>query len=917
MTVPNGPAGINAAGWPAIISAAGHSATSAADLKGLDQDTVVELFKEKFVGTKGSGVSVFTSDTGPLAEVFKGLPNIPGGSLPLRILAGIAGRLLGVDPLTLVSGTTNEEQITSVILALEKVPFLGEIIELLTGIEDGDPNDLATWARGLLNELSPINLANAFGRLSLPQIGGVSIMDLVTEVPNMLDPFSASNVPTKNGWSFDATADAAKVICDGTYKTLYLYGAPIKVDSGQALNATVPVTYSGITSGAGQTIRYVLDTYQVSDPIDSDVATTVTLGAITNPSGTITAPAVLGNANWPIPAGVKSLRPVLIVDMAVTAGTVYWKNRPVLQKILDSSLAGGLPAALNSLGNYITTWVHSALTSLGMTPSGVLLDDIFDLSDELELIQSNAQQGVTDAANALANFTTFLSSSWQALLDGVKGASGGGIADIINRLAHITSGGLFDAAKISNVTGTASQSTVDGLVDLNSLTSQIRDILAGVPTVPTLPIIQTIKDWFTANQAKTQALNTSGQLNGANVVGTIANSVVPGIGQIIDAGVQGAGNIIGSGFGIPDFLASLSDLQSQLASANQQLAQLMSTTTGGNNSGKSYFINIGDYADSATPPSVFTKILDTGAGSVATSGGVLSWQDSGSSAAAKYYVHNAGDLITDYFEVHGIMPRRSETEFPDASYDVLWARGNTAGDTRCFLRFGYQRARMGCVVTGTTTLFGSSDISVSAPAGSRITYRGGTVGGLRVFQMLVNGDVIETVTDTGNVSQAGANYRKWGWGMEAAARFGGQATPGTLSALAANDNVPAPVVGSGFRISGTSSLNNVEAITPDMSWASGILTVNTEGWFLATLDVVAADSVSTDWTVQIKQNGTVKSQADYKALDDGNNRTGHRNAQTTTGLYLKAGHTVQPVIAVTTSSTLVHFECILLNKSTL
>lgn len=753
---------------------------------------------------------------------------------------------------------------------------LGHLQDALEGNYSGSgPIFLAVQAlaEAWLKATDPLNAANLFGRIGMPQLaGGVSLSDLTTATSNLLDPFTADSVPTSDGWSFNSGQDAAQVVADGSTKGLWLKSGVIKVEEDQPVNTTVKVKYSGISSGAGQTIRYVLETYESED--GSGPMVPVVVGSITNPTGTISSPVTLGDTSWDIPAGVQSVRPLLEVDELVTAGTVYWVNTPVFRKTLLGVLSDGLPAALQKpLDDLQATWDKF---------KGGVGGTVDDIEDAL----NGAGQAIRDAlANALGHAGTGHTSA--------------------NLLSY------FQAIP---------QTVVSGLGDLNTLTNQIRDILAGLVVTPINSTVQAIKDWFTDNQAKTQALNSSGQLAAGSLTGSIANSQVPGLGQIIDAGVQGAANMLGSGFGIPDFLASLADLQSQVASANRQLAQLQSTTTGGNNSGKSYFINIGDYADAASPPSIFTKILDTGAGSVATSSGVLAWQDSGSSAASEYYVHNAGDLLTDYFEVHGIMPRRSETEFLDPSYDVLWARGNAAGDTRCFLRFGYQRARMGCVVTGTTTLFGSSDTQVSAPAGSRVTFRGGTVGGIRVFQMLVNGDVIDTVTDTGNVSQVGTNYRKWGWGMEAAARFGGQATPGTLSALAANDNVPAPVVGSGFRISGTSSLNNVEAITPDMSWNAGTLTltVNTEGWYLATLDVVASDSVSTDWTVQIRQAGVVKSQADYKARDDGSNRTMHRNAQTTTGLYLKPGaNTVQPVIIVDTSSTLVHFECILLNKSTL
>jgi hypothetical protein len=79
-----------------------------------------------------------------------------------------------------------------------------------------------------------------------------------------------------------------------------------------------------------------------------------------------------------------------------------------------------------------------------------------------------------------------------------------------------------------------------GLPDIKTIVETIRDILAGVPTVPTLPIFQDIKDWWTGLNQKTQGLNTSGQLDGANIVGTVAKGTVEGL---VDLGTA-----LGDGF---------------------------------------------------------------------------------------------------------------------------------------------------------------------------------------------------------------------------------------------------------------------------------------------------------------------------------------------------------------------------------
>ncbi|WP_207548632.1 hypothetical protein, partial [Mycolicibacterium fortuitum] len=101
----------------------------------------------------------------------------------------------------------------------------------------------------LLGPNSPLNALNIFGRLQLPQFGGgVPLSALTPTVPNELEPFSATSVPTSDGWSWDAAAGAAKVVADGSTKTLFLSGAAIKVDADQPLQYQIPVRYTGVTS---------------------------------------------------------------------------------------------------------------------------------------------------------------------------------------------------------------------------------------------------------------------------------------------------------------------------------------------------------------------------------------------------------------------------------------------------------------------------------------------------------------------------------------------------------------------------------------------------------------------------------------------------------------------------------------------
>ncbi|QCW22681.1 minor tail protein [Mycobacterium phage Xena] len=397
----------------------------------------------------------------------------------------------------------------------------------------------------------------------------------------------------------------------------------------------------------------------------------------------------------------------------------------------------------------------------------------------------------------------------------------------------------------------------------NTLSTEVRqilEILAGMIVTPINGAVQAVKDWWNSIMGKTSKLGSNGKLAADQLEGTVpttqvggfggTNNLADGLGTLVDNTVKAAGNILGSGFGLQDLYESLRGMQSNLADANAALAQLQADWAGQVNSGKKFFVNFGDYDNANSVPSIFTEIVNFGPGSVATVDGQLQWLDSGSSAAQRMYLYNVESLLDDYFEVSFVMPRRSEDEgvfgFQAPSYNYLLGRSNATGSRHCFARIGYGRARMGCVVDGNTTLFGAGDIMYQAPAGSRVKFRGGTAGGVRVFQLLVGNQVIGTVTDTGNVSFHGDGYRRVGLGFGAAPRGSGQGTPGTVSAFSANDNAPQAAAGTLFRgfraatgsISKGSGANvlpancidTVDQISPDLTWtpANQRLTYNGE-----------------------------------------------------------------------------------------
>ncbi|ASR85626.1 minor tail protein [Mycobacterium phage Amgine] len=462
----------------------------------------------------------------------------------------------------------------------------------------------------------------------------------------------------------------------------------------------------------------------------------------------------------------------------------------------------------------------------GATAGRVFYDDLFASLGSNKL-QINFVEGLAgELANALgaaqqaaANLANFLNTQWQQLLNGVAGGVGGTIASIIDRLQHFNPFGLFNAAKLTNI--------------------------GDMP-----PIGQ-------------------GQVNG----------LIGDLGGIIDNAVRGAGNLIGNGFGVFDLFDVLRGMQTNIADANAALAALQAEQTGNNNSGKRLLVNVGDWPDSPEAPTVFTRVSKSGNGGIATVKGALDWQDAGNGGASEVYLYNADELLSDYFEVAMVMPRRPEDEafglfMP--TYNYLIGRANAAGDTYVFARVGYSRCRIGVVVNGVTTLLGPSDINFAAPAGSLIRFRGGTTGGVRVFQLQVNSQVVGAATDNGNVSQIGENFRKVGLAFEATGRGGGQGTPGSVSVFAANDNTPNPTRGVGFRAFRASTsgagknsglaalpancLDTVDRITPDMEWTASTQTlkIGTEGWYLFPMRIETGETLMDgmrSWHCGILKNG--------------------------------------------------------------
>lgn len=406
MTVPNGAAGINAAGWPAIVSAVGHSATSTGDKKHHDQAAVVEMFKEKFVGTAGSGISVFTSPTGPLAQALHGLP-LEGQPIFVRIIAAIAGRILGVDPDTLVSGDTPLEKMLSVIHAIEQVPLIGDIVRIVEEVLTTVPS-----------------VARAIIRL----ITSVHIGALTDKAPNLVSDGGFDDIPTgaDGRWFHSDTVGRTKpgslgIVGNGQADAIV--PPPVAVSPGQTFRVSAWVSGD---SAAGDADSVRLTIVEFAD----DVVVNTHVVASLTPVGTFTWTELAGD--YTVPDGVDMVAVAPDVTDGFTSGTVYFDDASSFgTSKIKQSWVDGLEDVIQAILDRWHLLIGTIVEALGGSGDG--LDD---LALALANIPARAIQGVLGAVG--------LDDDLQAIVNIIAkafGHTGSGNASL---------GDLFNLAKVAH-----------------------------------------------------------------------------------------------------------------------------------------------------------------------------------------------------------------------------------------------------------------------------------------------------------------------------------------------------------------------------------------------------------------------------------------------------------------------------------
>ncbi|AER47678.1 minor tail protein [Mycobacterium phage Dori] len=297
-------------------------------------------------------------------------------------------------------------------------------IATAVGYPDVDPE-----APPSLDDVRQWVLAQLFGTVSpsrIPSLPWAHLVDGSAELledPSFDNPATFANNPSLH---YDSAfgrlkPGSARVDADGS--TFAGVSNLIPVEAGEILPVSLHVFYEGVVATVADPIKLGVRGYHVEDDGTRTLVTTATVDSVAAPSGESddVPEAVDGwiklQGSYTVPTLPTSVDEVVLgFDGAgITAGSI-WFDDGSAKKVKDGlpqewikNLVGDLGSLWNGLGGF----VEQLMAQLGMTPSGVFWDDVFDLSDEIAWIQERAAEGVQDAAQALAGLAEKLSiSSW-------------------------------------------------------------------------------------------------------------------------------------------------------------------------------------------------------------------------------------------------------------------------------------------------------------------------------------------------------------------------------------------------------------------------------------------------------------------------------------------------------------------------
>lgn len=439
------------------------------------QEVITGVLKERMKASPGWNGS--TADV--WANLRRGIP------LDHALLEVIVNRLTG----GLVTFPTKQDAI----MALKKVPGLDDLVELLTGVEDGDEDDLGTFFLNVRRffesvdftdpDFDPAVVHKAFveivvqpfiksiTRITAALLGPLSIGFITDEIQTLLfeggfdDPIT---IVEGDGITHDATDGApgstplgcARVACDGTYKMRWT--EPIKVGKGWSLKAGAEVKFEALTAAAGSNaVRIELQPYKG----ETNPQPLVLMASAASPSGTAPWGDLPAPTTYVVPADVTHVAIGWGTTEAATAGVAKFDN-VYLDSIekLPQAFTKDLPEDLQSLVNEaLALW-----TGLG---ERLHVDEWDDwLADTWTHAQAEANQ-IRDILAGLV--VTPINSAVQAVKDWWSG--------IVGKTQNLTSGGTISPTAVGSSTGGSNlgQDVVNTVNDLKNTWNKFWDGVHG------------------------------------------------------------------------------------------------------------------------------------------------------------------------------------------------------------------------------------------------------------------------------------------------------------------------------------------------------------------------------------------------------------------------------------------------------
>lgn len=389
---------------------------------------------------------------------------------------------------------------------------------------------------------------------------------------------------------------------------------------------------------------------------------------------------------------------------------------------------------------------------------------------------------------------------------GVPG-TGHNASDVFNALSNIPGGNIVGAIAASLISGLLSAANIPGLDGSKIISGTISQTFLGITSVAASIVTGVLAGanipGLDASKITSGTLSQSLVANLTTDLGTIDDRIQ----ETIDSVIAGAGNLIGTGFSIPDMIAQLTGLRNVAAGANAAVVDLQAQVANLDPAASSEVVKFVEFADAAAPPSMFTKVNDLGVGNIVTSGGELAW--SGTSAGREFYLFNGGPLLTDLFEVTFVLPQVPSHGWfgaDGANYMYLIGRSDATGTNMVLARLAWDEVRVFSYNSGTFTQIGPtiSDADILT-GGSKVSFKGGTVAEPRYFKVSVNGTKLYEDIDDVPVSLFGSDKRFCGLGIEKGSNY----LTGTISTWSMLDGGASAGSGvvAGYTASGLTNLN--------------------------------------------------------------------------------------------------------------